>query len=117
MYPAGQGAAPLRASAGPLRGEPIAGYSVPRVQGVLYAARELVTARGEGAAARLVFHYVKLLGLIYALERSSGGYRLRLDGPLSIFGGTRKYGLRLAKRSEEHTSELQSRQSRMPSSA
>jgi predicted nuclease of restriction endonuclease-like RecB superfamily len=52
---------------------------------------------GEGADARLVFHYVKLLGLIYALEPVPSGYRLRLDGPLSIFGATRKYGLRLAR--------------------
>jgi hypothetical protein len=50
-------------------------------------------------SARLVFRYVKLLGLIYALETLDGdaGHRLRLDGPLSLFGGTRKYGLRLAK--------------------
>jgi predicted nuclease of restriction endonuclease-like RecB superfamily len=65
---------------------------------VLYAARELVVDLGEGADARLVFHYVKRLGLVYALASTSPrGYRLRLDGPLSIFGATRKYGLRLAK--------------------
>ena len=74
-------------------------YNVAQVQGVLYAARELVVELGEGADARLVFHYVKLLGLIHDLEplENTAGYRLRLDGPLSIFGGTRKYGLRLAK--------------------
>ena len=72
-------------------------YNVAQVQGVLYSARELVVDLGEGADARLVFHYVKLLGLIYRLEPLAGGHRLHLDGPLSIFGGTRKYGLRLAK--------------------
>jgi predicted nuclease of restriction endonuclease-like RecB superfamily len=51
----------------------------------------------RGADARLVFHYVKKMGLIYRLEPTPQGYRLHLDGPLSIFGGTRKYGLRLAK--------------------
>jgi uncharacterized protein len=35
--------------------------------------------------------------LIYRLEPVPHGHRLHLDGPLSIFGGTRKYGLRLAK--------------------
>jgi predicted nuclease of restriction endonuclease-like RecB superfamily len=55
-----------------------------------------VDLRAE-ADARLVFHYVKLLGLIYRLEPTREGYRLLLDGPLSLFGGTRKYGLRLAK--------------------
>jgi hypothetical protein len=72
-------------------------YNVAQVQGVLYSARELVVDLGEGADAGLVFHYVKTLGLIYDLEPLAPGYRLRLDGPLSIFGGTRKYGLRLAK--------------------
>lgn len=72
-------------------------YNVAQIQGVLYSASELVVDLGEGADARLVFHYVKLLGLIYELEPLARGYRLNLDGPLSIFGGTRKYGLRLAK--------------------
>jgi predicted nuclease of restriction endonuclease-like RecB superfamily len=72
-------------------------YNVAQIQGVLYSARDLVVDLAEGSDARLVFHYVKLLGLIYELEPVSGGYRLRLDGPLSIFGATRKYGLRLAQ--------------------
>lgn len=72
-------------------------YNVAQVQGVLYAARDLVVELGRGADARLVFHYVKLMALIYRLETTSRGYRLHLDGPLSLFGGTRKYGLRLAK--------------------
>jgi predicted nuclease of restriction endonuclease-like RecB superfamily len=97
MYADRQGARLLDAFERPSPEDLIARYNVAQAQGVLYAARELVVDLGEGADARLVFHYVKLLGLIYALERSSVGYRLRLDGPLSIFGGTRKYGLRLAK--------------------
>ena len=97
MYADRQGAQLLGTFERPRPAELVARYNVAQVQGVLYAARELVVDLGEGADARLVFHYVKLLGLIYALERNSDGYRLRLDGPLSIFGGTRKYGLRLAK--------------------
>ena len=79
--------------------ELVARYNVAQAQGVLYSARDLVVDLEEGSDARLVFHYVKLLGLIYALEPLGGpaGYRIRLDGPLSLFGGTRKYGLRLAK--------------------
>ncbi len=72
-------------------------YNVAQIQGVLYAAKDLVVDIGSGADARLVFHYVKFLGLIYELEPLAAGYRLRLDGPLSIFGATRKYGLRLAQ--------------------
>jgi predicted nuclease of restriction endonuclease-like RecB superfamily len=72
-------------------------YNVAQVQGVLYSAKNLSVELGETADARLVFHYVKLLGLIYRLEPTKKGHRLLLDGPLSLFGGTRKYGLRLAK--------------------
>jgi uncharacterized protein len=97
MYADRQGAQLLEGFEEPSPEELIARYNVGQVQGVLYAARELVVELGEGADARLVFHYVKLLGLIYTLEPNARGYRLRLDGPLSIFGATRKYGLRLAK--------------------
>jgi uncharacterized protein len=97
MYADRQGAQLLEEFDEPTPEELIARYNVAQVQGVLYAARELVVDLGEGADARLVFHYVKLLGLIYALEPVARGYRLRLDGPLSIFGASRKYGLRLAK--------------------
>lgn len=75
----------------------VARYNVAQVQAVLYTARELTVDLGVGADARLVFHYIKKLGLIYRLEPTSSGYRLHLDGPLSLFGSTRKYGLRLAK--------------------
>ena len=97
MYADRQGAQLLEEFEEPSPEELLARYNVAQVQGVLYAARELVVDLGAGADVRLVFHYVKLLGLIYALESNARGYRLRLDGPLSIFGATRKYGLRLAK--------------------
>jgi predicted nuclease of restriction endonuclease-like RecB superfamily len=97
MYADRQGAQILESFEKPSPEELVARYNVAQAQGVLYAARDLVVDLGEGADARLVFHYVKLLGLIYALEPVPSGYRLRLDGPLSIFGATRKYGLRLAR--------------------
>ncbi len=77
--------------------ELIGRYNVAQIQGVLYAARELTVDIGAAADARLVFHYVKKMGLIHRIEPTKGGYRLRLDGPLSIFGSTRRYGLALAK--------------------
>ena len=97
MYADRQGAQLLGDFDRPSPEELVRRYNVAQVQGVLYSARDLVVDLGEGADARLVFHYVKLLGLIYRLEPLSRGHRLHLDGPLSIFGGTRKYGLRLAK--------------------
>ena len=97
MYADRQGAQLLGAFDRPSPQQLIERYNVAQIQGVLYAARELVVDLDRGADARLVFHYVKKMGLIYRLEPTRSGYRLHLDGPLSIFGGTRKYGLRLAK--------------------
>jgi predicted nuclease of restriction endonuclease-like RecB superfamily len=97
MYADRQGAQLLAAFERPTPEGLIERYNVAQVQAVLYAAKEIVVDLGEGADARLVFHYVKKMALIYRLEPTARGYRLHLDGPLSIFGGTRKYGLRLAK--------------------
>ncbi len=97
MYADRQGAQLLGAFEEPSPEGLIERYNVAQVQGVLYAAKELVVDLDKGADARLVFHYVKKMALIYRLEPTPRGYRLHLDGPLSIFGGTRKYGLRLAK--------------------
>lgn len=97
MFGDRQGAQLLAGFGRPSAEELIDRYNVAQAQGVLYSATGLTVDLGAGADARLVFHYVKLLGLVYRLEHHEGGYRLHLDGPLSVFGGTRKYGLRLAK--------------------
>ena len=97
MYADRRGAQVLETFERPSPEELVTRYNVAQAQGVLYSARSLVVDLGAEADARLVFHYVKLLRLIYDLEPLKNGYRLRLDGPLSIFGSTRKYGLQLAK--------------------
>ena len=97
MYADRQGAQVLSEFEAPTPENLVGRYNVAQVQGVLYGARGLTVDLGAGADARLVFHYVKLLGLIYSVEATPKGHHLRLDGPLSLFGGTRKYGLRLAK--------------------
>jgi uncharacterized protein len=97
MYADRQGAQLLAEFEPPTPEALITRYNVAQIQGVLYSAQNLTVDLGEEADARLIFHYVKLLGLIYNLEPTAGGYKIRLDGPLSLFGSTRKYGLRLAK--------------------
>ncbi|CAN5707728.1 DUF790 family protein [soil metagenome] len=97
MYADRRGSQILSEFRGPSPAELLARYNVAQVQGILYSARRMVVDLGVEADARLVLHYVKFMDLIYDLESRSSGYRLRLDGPLSLFGGTRKYGLRLAK--------------------
>lgn len=45
-----------------------------------------------------IFREVKRLGLIYVAERDEGeGYRVTLDGPLSLFKMTERYGTSIAK--------------------
>jgi hypothetical protein len=47
-----------------------------------------------------IFRDVKRLGLIYSVEREDGdqgGYRVSLDGPLSLFKMTERYGTSIAK--------------------
>lgn len=97
MFSDRQGAQLLASFDRPGPEELIDRYNVAQVQALLYSASALTVDLGAQADVRLVFHYVKLLGLVYRLEPLNSGYRLTLDGPLSIFGGTRKYGLSLAK--------------------
>lgn len=97
MYADRRGAQVLGEFDRPAADELVHRYNVAQVQGVLYSAREMTVDLEDSADARLVFHYVKFMDLIYRLETTSFGYRLHLDGPLSLFGSTRKYGLRLAK--------------------
>lgn len=97
MYADRQSAQLLAEFDGPSPPELINRYNTAQAQGVLYSAKKMVVDLGREADARAIFRYVKLFGLIYHLETTPSGYRLHLDGPLSLFGGTRKYGLRLAK--------------------
>ncbi|TCJ13078.1 DUF790 family protein [Rubrobacter taiwanensis] len=97
MYADRQKAQILRQFERPTPEELISRYNLAQVQGVLYSARELVVDLGREADAELIFRYAKLMELIYRIELTGSGYRLCLDGPLSLFGPVRKYGLRIAK--------------------
>ena len=97
MYADRQGAQVLGEFDRPAADELVCRYNVAQIQGILYSARKMAVELEDSTDARLVFHYVKFMDLIYRLETTPSGYRLNLDGPLSLFGSTRKYGLRLAK--------------------
>ncbi len=74
-------------------------YNVALAQAVLLRAVRLhVTVRGEPPQRyRQLLRRVKFHRLICDVERlSPDAYRLRLDGPLSLFSATQKYGLQLA---------------------
>ena len=68
------------------------------VQAVLLRAVR-VTATVEcalPAGYRTLFHRLKFRRLLFRAERCGSGYRLHIDGPLSLFGPVTKYGLQLA---------------------
>ncbi|MDX9721925.1 MAG: DUF790 family protein [Myxococcota bacterium] len=77
-------------------------YNLALAQGLLLQASELqvwVNLDGELAAARYrqLFRYLKFFRLLHDIKRENdGGYHIRLDGPLSLFKSSPKYGLQLA---------------------
>jgi uncharacterized protein len=73
-------------------------YNVALAQAVLLRAVGVrVVVRGETPARyRQLFRYIKFHRLICELEQTADGCVLTLDGPLSLFSATQKYGLQLA---------------------
>jgi predicted nuclease of restriction endonuclease-like RecB superfamily len=74
-------------------------YELTQVQSVLLRA-ERVEAEVRAAkpdAYRELFRKLKFRQLLYSIEPlEPSGYRLHIDGPMSLFGATTKYGLELA---------------------
>ncbi len=73
-------------------------YELGQAQAVLLRALK-VTAHlrsGDPALLRELFRKLKFRRLLYKLEAEGAGYRLELDGPLSLFTSATKYGLSLA---------------------
>jgi predicted nuclease of restriction endonuclease-like RecB superfamily len=74
-------------------------YELAQLQSVLLRAlrleAEVRAARPD--AYRDLFRKLKFRQLLFRIEPlAGGGYRLDIDGPLSLFGPTTKYGLELA---------------------
>jgi len=74
-------------------------YELGRAQAVLLKAQDLVidiTTRNP-ADARALFRKLKFLQLLFVLNAlPEGGYRITVDGPMSLFESSTRYGLRLA---------------------
>ncbi|MDF3069500.1 MAG: hypothetical protein K0R38_5101 [Polyangiaceae bacterium] len=77
----------------------VADYELVQVQSVLLRAVR-IEAEVRGAppdAYRELFRKLKFRQLLFRIEPlEGGGYRLEIDGPLSLFGATTKYGLELS---------------------
>jgi predicted nuclease of restriction endonuclease-like RecB superfamily len=63
-------------------------------RGLLYWAERLTISIDD--SPQDVFRYIKLCRLMHAITRLERGYRIELDGPLSLLRGTRRYGLKMA---------------------
>ncbi|MVN86413.1 DUF790 family protein [Deinococcus sp. HMF7620] len=75
-------------------------YDLAQAQGTLYRAYELVITarRNEPARYKQLLKYLKFFGLMATVEGDANlGFTLTLDGPASLFGGTTRYGLGMAK--------------------
>lgn len=74
-------------------------YNLALAQAVLLRAHSLKVEVKEADPPRLrqLLRHVKFQGLLQKAERKRGGkVVLELDGPLSIFGGTARYGFKMA---------------------
>jgi predicted nuclease of restriction endonuclease-like RecB superfamily len=74
-------------------------YNVALVQSILLRATELRALVWPDKPSRLrqLFRFIKFFRLMYRVApRSDGSYLITLDGPLSIFKQSQKYGVQLA---------------------
>ncbi len=75
-------------------------YNLSQVQGVLYRAKHVTinAHRNDPGEYKLLFRYLKLFGLMSYIEGDADhGFTITVDGPASLFGGSTRYGLALAK--------------------
>lgn len=83
----------------------VAEYEMAQIQAVLLRAVKVTAiVRGSAPGAfRRLFRKLKFLRLLHRIERlpprqreSTGGFRIEIDGPYSLFESITKYGLQLA---------------------
>jgi predicted nuclease of restriction endonuclease-like RecB superfamily len=78
--------------------ELVARYDLALAQALLMrATRVVVVIEGESPLRmRQLFRSARFHGLLHRVIRQGDGYRIELDGPLSMFSAAHKYGLKLA---------------------
>jgi predicted nuclease of restriction endonuclease-like RecB superfamily len=70
-------------------------YNLSLTQTLLFKAASLEFIVGNNY--QRIFSRLKHLGLMYAIEQTDGAYRIIVDGPISLFKLTERYGTSLAK--------------------
>ncbi|MBF0162511.1 MAG: DUF790 family protein [Magnetococcales bacterium] len=74
-------------------------YNMAQAQGLLWWSQALSidTDESDVGVLRPFFRYLKFFRLLARITRSpAGGFHIQLDGPLSLFENSRKYGILLA---------------------
>ena len=72
----------------------IARYNMELARGLLYRARRLSIDVED--SYQDIFCYMKLCRLMHTITRRDRGFRIELDGLLSLLRGTVRYGLKMA---------------------
>ncbi len=63
---------------------------------LLKAKRVVVELEADAATLRRILHRLKFMRLLFALEGGGDRWTLTVDGPMSLFSGQARYGLKLA---------------------
>jgi uncharacterized protein len=72
----------------------IARYNIELARGLLYWDERMVIEVED--SYQDIFRYMKLCRLMHTILRPERGYRIELDGPLSILQGSIRYGVKMA---------------------
>jgi predicted nuclease of restriction endonuclease-like RecB superfamily len=75
-------------------------YNLSQVQGVFYKASQLLihAHRNDPGEYKLLFRYLKLFQLMAYIEGDADtGFTISIDGPVSLFNSSTRYGLAIAK--------------------
>lgn len=93
-----RGAHVVASFAAPSPANLVAAYEEGQAQAVLLRAVKvrLEVRCASAGALRALFHRLKFLRLLHAIEACEGGHRIVIDGPFSLFESSTKYGLQLA---------------------
>lgn len=72
-------------------------YNLGLAQAVLFRAVSLtITIQEDGPRTRRLFRALKFFRLLHRVFREDEGYRIEVDGPMSLFSLSQQYGLRMA---------------------
>lgn len=69
-------------------------YNLQLAQGILYRAESMTIQLHD--SYKVIFKYLKLARLMHRIYPQDNGYGIYVDGPLSLFSRTIKYGIHLA---------------------